>query len=212
MSRPGPLGYDVGVFLAYPLEIAMFFAAQKRLDDARGILTILRNFWKTYSIVIIKEGGKDETGVRDVLKNVIAGLGWGCTVPLYCMGLAREDINQDGLSEEEINHVVGIFGLTGLKCFEYGYMDDTDISKMTLKQLEVFLFEQLIDNQLEYLCRRSSANLSRSTSKGKGSICLPSSSFSKVVRRLSSITYGQVEEIERRISSISFGPLDDIRL
>jgi hypothetical protein len=55
---------------------------------------VLKVFWKSYALLLRKEGNCDDDKLRKVFKNVIAGCGWGMTIPMYCMGLCRNDIEK----------------------------------------------------------------------------------------------------------------------
>jgi len=46
----------------------------------------------------LMEGNRDEGKLRKVFKNVIAGCGWGMTIPMYCMRLRRGDIEKGALT------------------------------------------------------------------------------------------------------------------
>jgi hypothetical protein len=45
---------------------------------------VLKVFWKSYALLLRKEGNCDDDKLRKVFKNVIAGCGWGMTIPMYC--------------------------------------------------------------------------------------------------------------------------------
>ena len=209
MAHKGHKGRDIGNFFSFPIMSACFMAARGHKDKADGILDSLKQFWKTYKIVLVEglrskqiasNDGEDTIDIdrylAEVFHSAIAFFGYFSFLAFYCLECMIEYNETEGLTDKEEKHTMGVMGWIGLRSMEVGFLDTAaeqtfgDYDSERLSRMESFFFGML-DQEIDQLVASRSG--SRRRSRRRSSVLRESSrrvsdsesGYGRMVRRLS---------------------------
>jgi len=185
-------------------------AARGHKDKSDAILDSLKQFWKTYKIVLVEGLRSKQTASNDgddaiididrylaeAFHSGIAFFGYFSFLAFYCIGCMTEYNDTEGLTDREEKHTMGVMGWIGLRSMEVGFLDTAaekafgDHDSERLSRMESFFFG-MIDQEIDQLVASRSG--SRRLSRRRSSILRESSrrvsdsesGHGRMVRRLS---------------------------
>lgn len=126
LARPGRKGHDIGLMMSFPIMCSYFHAIRGHTEKAIDIIDCMKELWDHYERFLDEKGNANETYITDAFQGAVSKCGSFTLLAFYVFGCFTEYIDKQGLSQMQINKVMGRVGITALKFMELGFgMDDT---------------------------------------------------------------------------------------
>lgn len=184
MARPGPIGRDLGLTIAWPIACLLWHASQGRDAMVAEIWDFVQAFWEEYSKARWPSGPKIMRGTNTpattsstrIFRNMIAWCGWYLYVKIYQQQEHVELFLLTG-SNAMISrcNLLESIGVVGLKCMHLGFSGAEP--ELSLDELKIRFAGAILEEQGCNHLR----NESRSMLNGKTSLW---SSRTSLLRRV----------------------------
>lgn len=148
MVHPGVKGRDSGTFNAFPIVSSYFLAAQGLKEEAKSMISVMREFWDLYAQHMVEKGNKDDDYMKAVFRSSLAWCGVYSFIANVILKAQWNFFPFDKISPEAGAKVIASLSLTGMKFMEFGFLDmEPDFS---IPQMREWMEERVIE-QIDFL-------------------------------------------------------------
>lgn len=143
-ARAGPLGYDAGLVLTWPIVCVMAHALSGNEDGWKNVAIFVENFMSEYMSKMI-ELGKTPGELSIIYRRIVAQCGWFCFSAFYVNGcfIDESPCRDKALLRDSL-------GTFALKAMRFGYDNDFLPQSTDLDELRS-IFDFLLDMELKSL-------------------------------------------------------------
>lgn len=135
ISLVGPIGFDLGFQIGFPITCLIWHARQGRQVKAQHILEVVESLWDHYVAARAQvEGKMNEEDIVRAYRSMMGWTGWFLFVTIHLLGLLVEQLNYpDGTREREHEKVREAAGFVGFKLMRWGFYEQDASSLAELR-------------------------------------------------------------------------------